>query len=217
MSKLRLSYCKTGKAKYISHLDLMATMNRALLRSGVELKYSSGFNPHPYMSVALPLPVGCGSECELMDIAIDGAMGQEDLPLQINPFLPEGIKVYEAYEPSRKFCEITWLAISGVLYYDKPVTDLSNRLADRFDACSIIISKRTKRGVTDIDIAPFIRDLTFSSGEVISMTAKISAQNPSINPDNLMSALEGAYSDLSPDFASFIRVGILDEEMKKFF
>ena len=70
MSKIRLLYSKTGKAKYISHLDLMATMRRALLRAGIELKYSEGFNPHPYMSVALPLPVGCSSICELIDIGI---------------------------------------------------------------------------------------------------------------------------------------------------
>ena len=64
---LRLRFCKTGKAKFISHLDLIATMRRALLRSGIRLVYSEGFNPHPYISSAIPLSVGCGSLCEALD------------------------------------------------------------------------------------------------------------------------------------------------------
>ena len=50
MDKLRLRFEKTGRAVYISHLDLMATMQRAFSRAGLELKYSEGFNPHPLIS-----------------------------------------------------------------------------------------------------------------------------------------------------------------------
>ena len=45
--KLRLRFEKTGRAVYISHLDLMHTMQRAFNRAGYHLKYSEGFNPHP--------------------------------------------------------------------------------------------------------------------------------------------------------------------------
>ena len=63
----RLLFEKTGDAVYISHLDLMRTMTRAFLRAGCRLKYSEGFNPHPNISIALPLSVGCEILCELMD------------------------------------------------------------------------------------------------------------------------------------------------------
>ena len=53
MDKLRLRFEKTGRAVYISHLDLMATMQRAFARAGLELKYSEGFNPHPLISILL--------------------------------------------------------------------------------------------------------------------------------------------------------------------
>ena len=46
MDKLRLRFEKTGRAVYISHLDLMHTMQRVFSRAGFELKYSEGFNPH---------------------------------------------------------------------------------------------------------------------------------------------------------------------------
>ena len=50
MDKLRLRFEKTGRAVYISHLDLMQTMQRAFARAEYDLKYSEGFNPHPQIS-----------------------------------------------------------------------------------------------------------------------------------------------------------------------
>ena len=53
--KLRLRFEKTGRAIYISHLDLMRTMQRVFLRADCPLKYSEGFNPHALISILLPL------------------------------------------------------------------------------------------------------------------------------------------------------------------
>ena len=68
--KLRLRFEKTGRAIYISHLDLMRTMQRVFLRADCPLKYSEGFNPHALISILLPLSVGVGSVCELMDFQV---------------------------------------------------------------------------------------------------------------------------------------------------
>ena len=57
MDKYRLLFSKTGRAVYISHLDLMRTLTRAFLRAECRLKYSEGFNPHPQISIALPVSV----------------------------------------------------------------------------------------------------------------------------------------------------------------
>ena len=70
MDKMRLRFEKTGRAIYISHLDMMRTMQRVFARAGLELKYSEGFNPHPQISIALPLSVGTGSLCEIMDFRL---------------------------------------------------------------------------------------------------------------------------------------------------
>ena len=70
MDKLRLRFEKTGRAVWISHLDLMHTMQRAFSRAGYELKYSEGFNPHPQISIALPLSVCVQSYCEIMDFRL---------------------------------------------------------------------------------------------------------------------------------------------------
>ena len=217
MNKIRLRHNKTGKAVYISHLDLMATMRRALTRAGIQLSYSQGFNPHPYMSVALPLTVGCGSFCELMDIGLLDITQGSDLVELLTAEMPAGLEISEAYESKRKFGDIAWIEIIGQLYYDDGAPeDALDRLGECFRSKSIVISKKTKRGISDIDIAPHIMDVEFSGEGVISMKAKISAQNPSLNPDNIMSALGGDHITLRPDFAVFARTELFDSEMKKF-
>jgi len=207
MFKIRFRYRKTGNARYISHLDLLATMQRALLRAGIKLKYSEGFNPHPYMSVALPLPVGSESLCELMDVGIIDSV----LPAVESIVLPDGITLLEAYIPARKFDEITWIEINNTMYYNKGVTDdFTNRVKMRFAEESIVISKRTKRGYKNADIAPFIKNVEIRNGDCISLTAKISARNPTINAADI----EGALGDaLKPDYMIMKRIDIYDTNM----
>jgi radical SAM-linked protein len=219
MSKVRLLLSKIGKAKYISHLDFMATMRRTMLRAGIGLKYSEGFNPHPYMSVALPLPVGCSSICELIDIGIEPDAIPDGMADLSNRFLPEGLNVLEAYAPERKFNCIAWVMVKGLLYYDAgTASSIVGRLAARFAEESIVISKKTKRGVSNVDIAPFIKEVSFfeNGDDRITMTARISAQDPSINPENLVSVIRDSHETLIPDFYDFTRTAVFDKDMNLF-
>ena len=118
MDKLRLRFSKEGRAVYISHLDLMRTMQRAFMRAGFRLKYSEGFNPHPVMSILLPLSVGCASGCELMDFSLTNDEDLAALPARLNGAMPEGITALEAYEGGRKVRELKWLRLSGRFDYD---------------------------------------------------------------------------------------------------
>lgn len=68
----RLLFSKTGRAKYISHLDLMRTFQRAFFRSGIQIRHTEGFNPHPFVSIALPLSVGYSSQCEILEFGLVG-------------------------------------------------------------------------------------------------------------------------------------------------
>ena len=118
MDKLRLRFSKKGRAVYISHLDLMRTLQRAFLRAGYTLKYSEGFNPHPQISVLLPLSVGCASACELMDFQLAEDVSLSEMPERLTAAMPEGIEALEVYAAERKSRELKWLRVGGVLEYD---------------------------------------------------------------------------------------------------
>ena len=71
MQRLRIRFTREEEIKYISHLDLMRLWQRALNRAGIAIAYSEGFNPHPRLVIALPLPVGCTGAREVIDVFLD--------------------------------------------------------------------------------------------------------------------------------------------------
>lgn len=214
--KLRLRFQKTGRAKYISHLDLMHTMQRAFSRAGYELKYSEGFNPHPQISILLPLSVGAESLCEIMDFKLNGEADMEALPEKLSAVMPEGLTVTACYEQSRKPAELKYLAIEGKMEYDEGETEKrAQELRQFFAADEIRIMKKTKRGMGESDIRPAIREIVFTAEEDgVSLTAVISAQEPTLNPELLVEALRQREPALAPDFAKFRRVETYDAAME---
>ncbi|MEA4896405.1 MAG: TIGR03936 family radical SAM-associated protein [Oscillospiraceae bacterium] len=218
MDSLRLKFSKTGRAIYISHLDLMRTMQRAFLRAGLPLKYSEGFNPHALIAIALPLSVGASSLCELLDFRLNGFMSISEIPFRLNKALPEGIQALEVYESENKFKNIKWLDIEGFFEYDGRSPDnMLPCLMDFFARDSIVIQKKTKSGIAPSDIAPGIRSIAFDIGNAcVNLKAVISAQEPTLNPDLLSSALAQLAPELKPDFASFRRTQVYDSEMNVF-
>ncbi len=218
MSKLRLRFKKSGKAVYISHLDLMRTMQRAFLRAGYPLKYSEGFNPHAQISILLPLSVGCSSRCELMDFQLTVDADMAEMLARLSAAMPEGIEALEVYEAERKVKELKWLSVAGRFEYDeRDHAEMAAALNGFFAADSIVIEKKTKRGMGEADIAPAIKEISFSVGEgCVEMKAVISAQEPTLNPEHLVSALRQKATEIAPDFAEFERLEVFDEKMEIF-
>ena len=214
--KLRLRFSKTGRAVYISHLDLMHTMQRAFSRAGYELKYSEGFNPHPQISIALPLSVGAESVCEIMDFRLRQDADIKEIPARLTAVMPEGICVTECYEQTRKVAELKYLEIEGVFEYDdRDTAQMAEKLRAFYAADEIVITKKTKRGMGESDIKSAIRSIEFLPGEgKVSVKAVISAQEPTLNPELLADALRQKAPELAPDFAKFRRIETFDAQMK---
>lgn len=212
MDKLRLRFEKTGRAVYISHLDLMAVMQRAFARADLPLKFSEGFNPHPQISILLPLSVGTASICELMDFRLLEERDLKTLPDRLTAVLPDGIRALEAYESVRKSAQLKWLDIEGILEYDT-VKSMADELDAFFSRPELTIEKKTKRGSGQADIRPAINKIGFSdTGEGLKLRARISAQEPTLNPDHLINALRQLCPELAPDFARFTRLETYDAD-----
>ncbi len=97
MQRLRVRFCRGEEVKFISHLDLMRLWMRALIRAGVPLAYSEGFNPHPRLSLAAPLAVGVTSEAELMDIFLSKWASPHFFTATVSRQLPPGIEILQTY------------------------------------------------------------------------------------------------------------------------
>jgi radical SAM-linked protein len=219
MSKHRLIFRKEGQAQYISHLDLMHTIQRAFQRAGIQIRHTEGFNPHPYMSIALPLSVGCESECELMDFDLEDDVPLTQIPERLNAVLPDGIVITAVYVPDTKLKEIRWLEVTGTLVYDDGISEnVAESLTNLFSGDQLMISKRTKHGMGEMDIIPCIRLISFLvlDAHRLEVCALISAQDPSLNPIHIVSAISQHLPDLTPDFSHFKRVEVYNTDMAVF-
>ena len=81
---IRIFFTKTGMAKYISHLDLMRCMTRAVKRAQLPLWFTEGYNPHLFMTFARPLSLGQESLCESVDVRLVGEMTFKEIKTRLN-------------------------------------------------------------------------------------------------------------------------------------
>lgn len=93
MSRYRISYSKEGAARFMSHLDLVRTFDRAVRRAGLPVSMSQGYNPHTRMAFAFPLPVGVAGLEEYMDIDLDAEVSPEQIVSSLGRVMPGGLRI----------------------------------------------------------------------------------------------------------------------------
>ena len=206
----RILFEKTGNAVYISHLDLMRLFQRAFKRGGLNLKHTQGFSPRAMVSIALPLSVGVESKCEILDYELVGQdeLSFEEILERLNRTMPAGVRVLEVYDSPRKPKDLTHLDIAIVLEYDNGVPGgACDAIRELFARESVIVTKRGKNGPVDQDIIPMISGLRITeiSGQELELTARVCAQNPSLNPQQMVVAIETCLPDFKPDFTRIFR------------
>ncbi len=96
MIVLRIKYKKENNMKFLSHLELIKTMERAFRRMNFKMAFSQGFNPKPKISYAAPLPVGVESECDYLDVELVEKVDIDELLKNQKNFLPNGLEFVEA-------------------------------------------------------------------------------------------------------------------------
>ena len=113
--RMRILFRVGEAVKYISHLDLLRAWERILRRAGLPLAYSQGFSPHPRIVIAMPLPVGCTGEREVVDVYLDQAVTPAALVAALEPALPAEISVLSAEQVPLKSAALPSL-ISRAIY-----------------------------------------------------------------------------------------------------
>ena len=209
----RLLFEKTGNAVWISHLDLMRLFQRAFKRAGLPLTHTQGFNPRPSVSIALPLSVGVESVCELLDFDLDSVdVACDDIMERLNLALVEGIRVLVVYENGSKIKNLALLRSIVTMEYDAGVPEgAGESLRQLFARDALTVEKRGKNGVTEQDIIPMIRTVTVhEEPRVVRLELLACCQNPTLNPMQLVAAVERYLPELKPDHAKCRRVELYD-------
>ena len=216
----RLLFEKTGSAVWISHLDLMRLFQRAFKRAGLPLKHTQGYNPRPSVSIALPLSVGVDSACELLDFDLDGvSVPCDEITRRLNQVLVDGVVVRETYETGKKLRDLSLLDCKVTLEYDKGIPDgADDAIVKLFERDTLTVTKKTKNGMQEQDIIPMIRKLVLQQQDanILVIYARICCQNPTLNPAQMVAAVNLYLPEFAPDFTKCSRIELLDAREEVF-
>lgn len=157
MDNIRVTFSKTDRAKYISHLDLIRAMQRAIKRARIPIWYTEGFNPHSYITFPLALSLGIDSKVEIMDFKITTPMDFDEIKLKLNEVLPDGLKVNNVAFQEKKHTEIEKGEYKLCIRTDISAEDTLERFNQFMSLEKIEVEKRSKKkGINLVDIKPMI-------------------------------------------------------------
>lgn len=96
--QLRAEYRVGPDLRFLSNLDMMNLMTRALRRAEIPFALSKGFNPHVRLSMGTVLPVGLWGEREYFDLELEQEISCNIFIDRMNLTLPPAMKINACME-----------------------------------------------------------------------------------------------------------------------
>ncbi len=214
MSNYVLKYKRGNEVKYISHLDFVRFIQRVIRRAELPMLFSSGFNPHPLINIALPLSVGVTSDGELMRIGLDGDFNEQFVMDTINKTLPPGFEIIGIKKVEGK--EINFNKINKAIYQcnceleKETKVDIPSFLSNT----SLLVMKKSKSGIKEADIRPHIHSLECTQ-EKNNITLKMcidAGNNYNLKPDTVIEAMEKYIDGFKTTFYAVHRCALLADD-----
>ncbi len=186
--RIRVRYSKKGAIRFLSHLDTIKILTRAVRRANIPIEYSKGFSEHMKLAFGPPLPLGYTSDAEYMDIELVGNFTTShfkvlrlNLPAELRPlqFVPIIGKV------TSLFSVIDYAAYTTQIprqWANK--TELDYKIEELLSKEKLIVERIKKR----VDIKPLIRELSTRETEnyvLINFLLSIGSRGTA-RPDEIM-------------------------------
>jgi radical SAM-linked protein len=209
--KIRIKFRKFGNMKFIGHLDVMRYFQKAIRRSGVDIRYSEGFSPHQIMSFAAPLGVGITSNGEYVDIEVLSTDSSEKMVERLNGTMAEGFEIV-SYRllPDSAANAMSIVSAADYTVFFRPGYEPEGMTASQwfeniirfFEQPEILVTKKTKKGEAQVDLKPLIYELRLSEGGETGLFMKISTGSTNnIKPDMILDAYYASLGTERPPFA----------------
>ena len=178
MADIRVCFTKLGNLKYISHLDLQRAIHRMLVRSGLPISYSEGFNPHPRLNIALPLSIYQEGEKELCDFRVTEDVDVQTIKEKLQSAAFPGLDIVSVEVADRK------LATKRAVWRLVLETDITSCEFESALSGEMKVVKRSKTGEKTVDISPMVKFVSCESenGFTVLRVELNAAGNDYLNP-----------------------------------
>jgi len=90
--RYRAVYAKRGKARYLSHIDLIHVIQRSFRRAGIDVRKTQGFHPKMDFTYGPALPLGMEALKEVLEFRSERRMEAAEFLRRVNKRLPAGIR-----------------------------------------------------------------------------------------------------------------------------
>lgn len=155
--RMLIRFGKNPRLRFISHLDLQRFLHMALNRTGLPIKYSEGFNPHPLMAFGSALALGWTSEYELLDVRLSAPMGRKRCEESMRFALPEDlpvleVKLLEDRDPS--IMQLVYASDYHIRLDGENAQAVKDQVASFLAEEEVLAMKKTKSGEKEINIRP---------------------------------------------------------------
>lgn len=220
---LRVKFCKVGNLQYISHLDLVRTMMKIIVRAKLPLWYTEGFNPKPKLTFAAPLSIGTESVCEFMDIRLTEKIDTQIAIDALNANMTLQMQAIDAYYPETKMTSLRWLGYEIGINTKGDMESVAAACAEALSADTLPVLKKTKSGEASVDIKPMVKSTEVKfDGEKIRIRCILSADSSAfLNPEYIVKVLRERCGILSSgnlveENYTILRTNAYREDMSEF-
>ena len=217
MKNIRVWFRKTDTAKYISHLDLSRCMERAIHKAKLPFWYTEGFNPHVFLTITMPISLGFTGMKESMDVKLlNDDMPYQEIIDKLNSGLPKNVRVYNITEPVMRPGAIAFSEYE-ILVRTKNTALVSSRFLELLSDESIMVNKKTKKGIVEVDIKEDFKNMTIEpvGPSILKIHVILKSSNSgSTNPRLIFEAYISKYGEeLYPEIT---RINCFDINMNEY-
>lgn len=194
--RMRLRFERRGIVRFVSHLEQIEMLRRAVRRAGLPLAYTGGFSPKPKVSFGPAVSVGHESDSEFLEVELVRRVEPAEVLLRVNGALPPGYHLAAAKKVPVFFPSLDSL----VNVADYTIcrdggwdNDMDVQIAALLARAEIIIEKKKEKTVQRIDARPLIMALRPEHGALYLRLRFGPKKN--IKPEKIVQELAGLTDD----------------------
>lgn len=203
--KVRFRFAIQGPLRFLSHLETLRMLTRALRRAQLPVQYSQGFHPQPQLAFATALPVGVESRAEYADVVLYQHVDPGRFQERLNAVLPANCQVLDACSVPLKAPSLMSEPLATHYDVDLPLALLPQRGASLGEQIQnlmahdvITVQRWHKKGPRQVNIRPGIMHLDMMPAGADTMTLSMRLHESAAakaKPLEVMQALLGLDDD----------------------
>jgi radical SAM-linked protein len=190
MQKLTVTFRKGESARFLSHLDLAATLEYAVRRARLPVSLSEGFSPRPRLSVAASLALGYVGEAEILEITLREPVDPAAAGERLGSVLPAGIEIISVVEaePGSKTAASRLQSAIYRVDLPAPVDDLTQRVDALLQQPTLDVEEPRDGHVRKRNLRPMILALDALTREALHLEVRMDGEG-SVRPEQVLTLM----------------------------